>query len=125
MKSLTDVPGTTLGPTAAPTPVQSTATVTPTGSGTGTITITIPSFADGDAYGFTITYRRAKRTVSGQRHRLGDRHNSGPVPVPVPVPVPATCAGCRSDAGNDVERCAGWDHRQLGQVGIVEADASV
>jgi hypothetical protein len=53
--SLTDVPGQSLGPTAQPTPVQSDQTVTPTGLGTGTITITIPSFADGDAYGFTIT----------------------------------------------------------------------
>jgi hypothetical protein len=53
--TLTDVPGTKLGSTPAPTPVQSTVTVTPKGNGTGMITISIPSFADGDAYGFTIT----------------------------------------------------------------------
>jgi hypothetical protein len=56
--TLTDVPGSTLGPTASPTPVDSTATVTPTitpaGNVVGTVTITIPSFADGDAYGFTV-----------------------------------------------------------------------
>ncbi|HWE66478.1 MAG TPA: hypothetical protein VG298_07525 [Acidimicrobiales bacterium] len=54
--SLTDVPGQTIGNTPAPAPVLSTAPIAPTGSGTGTITVTIPAFADGDAYGLSITH---------------------------------------------------------------------
>jgi hypothetical protein len=42
-------------PSAAPTPMTSTAVIVPTGNGTGTITLLIPSFADGDAYGLTVT----------------------------------------------------------------------
>jgi hypothetical protein len=54
--SLSDIPG--QDPSAAvgePTPTNSTATITPAPGGKGTITISIPSFADGDAYGFTVT----------------------------------------------------------------------
>ena len=53
--SMSDIPGQTLGDTPEPAAVTSTATVTPTGNGTGTFTISVPSFADGDAYAFTVT----------------------------------------------------------------------
>jgi hypothetical protein len=53
--SLSDIPGSTLGNTPAPIPVVSMTAITPTGSGTGTLTISVPSFADGDAYSFTVT----------------------------------------------------------------------
>ncbi len=54
--SLSDIPGQTLGNTPKPTAVNSTATVTSNGNGTGTVSIAIPSFADGDAYSFTVTH---------------------------------------------------------------------
>jgi hypothetical protein len=54
--SLSDIPGQTLGNTPTPKAVASTATVTSNGNGTGTVTISIPTFADGDAYSFTVTH---------------------------------------------------------------------
>ncbi|HEY2214905.1 MAG TPA: hypothetical protein VGH31_07610, partial [Acidimicrobiales bacterium] len=54
--ALSDIPGQTLGNTPAPTAVNSTATVVSNGNGTGTVSISIPSFADGDAYSFTVTH---------------------------------------------------------------------
>lgn len=42
-------------PAMAPNPTSLSETIVPTGNGMGTITISIPSFADGDAYGFTVT----------------------------------------------------------------------
>lgn len=53
--SLSDISGGTIGNATAPVPVNSTATITPAGNGTGTLTILVPSFADGDAYAFTVT----------------------------------------------------------------------
>jgi len=53
--SLSDIPGEEITPIPEPTPTASDVAVTPNGTGMGTCTITIPSFADGDAYGFTIT----------------------------------------------------------------------
>ncbi|HUC04922.1 MAG TPA: hypothetical protein VL961_05960 [Acidimicrobiales bacterium] len=54
--ALTDIPGGTLGPvTSAPVPVTTTVPIQPVGNGKGAVTITIPSFADGDAYGISIT----------------------------------------------------------------------
>ncbi|HVA08634.1 MAG TPA: glycoside hydrolase family 44 protein [Acidimicrobiales bacterium] len=55
--AMTYVSGQTLGAvTTAPSAVRTTATITPNGKGAGIVTISIPSFADGDAYGFTITH---------------------------------------------------------------------
>jgi hypothetical protein len=42
-------------PGAVPKPVDSIANITPAGPGQGTFTMTFPSFADGDAYGLSIT----------------------------------------------------------------------
>jgi hypothetical protein len=52
--SLSDIPGEVLGDTALPIPATSTASVTPNGNGTGTFTLSIPTFADGDAYAFSV-----------------------------------------------------------------------
>jgi hypothetical protein len=53
--ALADVPGQDLTPVAEPIATDTTATINPAGTGTGTITVSIPSFADGDAYGLTVT----------------------------------------------------------------------
>jgi hypothetical protein len=43
-------------PGSAPAPSSSTDLITPNGSGGGTVSVLIPSFADGDAYGLTVTH---------------------------------------------------------------------
>jgi hypothetical protein len=54
--ALTDVSGQLPElPLVAPMPMDTTATIVPSGQDTGTITFTIPEFADGDAYGISIT----------------------------------------------------------------------
>ncbi|HEY3844012.1 MAG TPA: IPT/TIG domain-containing protein, partial [Acidimicrobiales bacterium] len=54
--ALTDFEGQTDVAETAPTPANSTATVVPNGSGGGTVSFSIPSFADGDAYGLSLTH---------------------------------------------------------------------
>ncbi len=54
--ALSDFEGQTDTAVTAPTPVDSTATVVPNGSGGGTVTFSIPAFADGDAYGLSLTH---------------------------------------------------------------------
>ncbi len=50
-----DIQGQNLGAYSLPAAVTSIATITTTGPNQGTVSINIPSFADGDAYAFTVT----------------------------------------------------------------------
>jgi hypothetical protein len=43
-------------PADAPTPVDTTYPIVPAGPGRGSISVLIPSFADGDAYSFSVTH---------------------------------------------------------------------
>jgi hypothetical protein len=50
-----DIQGQNIGPYPLPAAVPSIDTITTTGANQGIVSITIPSFADGDAYAFTVT----------------------------------------------------------------------
>ena len=61
--ALTDVPGQNVGPTPQPAPVDSAATIAAGSGGGGYVTINIPSFADGDAYGLTLSLQASQQQV--------------------------------------------------------------